>query len=720
MASLVRPPRTAAPEPAGPKRRTVPHVVYLVGLGVYLGIALWFTKMPGHDIVHQMIWDGPDSPPTVFYLKWWPWAVLHGHNPFAVRQLTWPVTADAAWLTSVGAPALVGAPVTLLLGPVATWNLWLLLAPVTASMAMLVLLDALEVPALSALAGGFIFGFSSFVVAGMEHHLFLTLVFPLPLLAALLVRRLRGQIRPAWFVGLSILLAGFLLYTSTELFATATLAGLLGLFLLLIWYRRDFLATARRLAKEVTGILVGIAALGAPLVGYAVADSGIFSSTFQSSSVFSIDLLNYVTPTPTTLLGGRLASRLVPFTGNRPEQIGYFGIVLVALSVVAVVQGCRSRRWVTPFAIWTVMLALFALGPHLHLDGDTSRSLGTHPSSVPLPWAWAARLPVVKDALPSRLILFVFLAVATATARWTSWAPSRRQRRRRGLALVAGAVLLWPNPAGISWARAPVPQAGTAQKLATWVPRSTGLLVLADWPRRGALWSEATGFRVAVTGRPWGYDPYRPDYDAWPLSKFANRRVPPPGAARQLEGFCATHDDGAVAVPDDARAWRKVVGALGWPSRVLPGATVYRVPKDILTAYRHTTPAQLHVAFYRTEVKALEAAAACYLRRGGTIPSLRPATAAGRGCLSRAYLGTSASTDWTTYNGWLGPQDGQIGVGVLASGQMAAKVFAHSPLPQKWLVYHPTATIVTFSRMADGPMGTYMAVGPFTTPPARR
>lgn len=686
---------------------------YLTALGIYVGITIWVTGIPGHDIVHHMLNNGNDPPLQVFFLKWWPWAILHGQNAFEFRQLTWPATYNTAWVTSLPGPALLGAPLTLLLGPLATWNLWHLVAPVSASMAMLVLLDTLEVPAVTAIAGGFIFGFSSFVMGEMEGHLFMMLVFPLPLLATLLVRRVRDQIKPAWFIALSVLLASFLLYTSIELFVTATLAAVFGCLLLLIWYPKPFIETASKLGGDLIGVVAGITLLGAPLLGYALANVGIGNSAIHPLSLNSIDLLNFVIPTREALLGGNLAAPIVHYSGTPPEQGGYIGALLAVICIFAIVQGLRKRRWVAPFAIWTVLLGVCAFGPQLYINGKSA--------GIPLPWGLVSNIPVLKEALPSRLMVYVSLAVATWSALWTSWAPSKRQRLGRNVALIAGALLLLPNPASFPWLPPAVPAAASDGQLAAWVPPHTGLLLL--WPGStragGALWSEAADFQLDVSEAPWGYDRFRPSYKAWPLWTFANQPIPPPGAAQQVEAFSATHDDGAIAVPDSAPAWVDAFNDVGWPHRHLPGTTVYRVPEAVLAEYRHATPGQLHLAFYHTEVEALERAGACYLRRGGRIAALDPRTAVARHCLSPAYLGQSPSTNWTVDNGWLGPQDGQVGVGIAGTGKVAAKVFAGTPLPRKWLLYDPKAKRVRAATMRHGPSGTYMAVGPFTTKPAR-
>ncbi|EQD79807.1 membrane protein, partial [mine drainage metagenome] len=70
-------------------------------------------------------------------------------------------------------------------------------------------------------------------------------------------------------------------------------------------------------------------------------------------------------------------------------------------------------RWAVPFAIWTLVLGVCTLGPVLHVDGVIT--------GIRLPWDLPAHLPILKNILPSRLMVFVALGVAIWVALWVSW-----------------------------------------------------------------------------------------------------------------------------------------------------------------------------------------------------------------------------------------------------------------------------------------------------------
>lgn len=678
---------------------------YLLALAVYSAVALWLTGLAGHDIVHQMINQNTDPDLTLFFLRWWPWAILHGQNPFHVRQLTWPGNYNAAWLTSVAGPALLGAPVTLLFGSLATWNLWILVAPVTASMGMLVLLDALEVRGMAAITGGFIFGFCSYLVAQLQGHLFLVVVFPLPLLGALIVWRLKRRLRRRWFVGLTVVLVTFLLYTSTELFATMILVAFFAAVLFFLWYRRAFLRQLRQLAAELARVAGCVAVLGAPLLAYVLADLGIGNSSIQT--VLPTDLLNFVVPTETTLFGRQIMGSVAAhFANDIAENGSYLGIILVVLCTVAMAEAVRRGRWAAPLAIWTVLLAVFTLGPSFQLNGKVT--------SLSLPWKLAVQLPVLKDALPSRLMVYVALMVAVWVAMWASWATSGRSRLLRSAAIMAGAALLTPNPGVFVWRRPDVPRAVVDGRLAASIPAGKGLLVVPEPAGVSpAVWAEASGFKLAVTGAPWGYDPYTEaqGYTRWPLSYLLNLATPPSNTVVQLEAFCATHDDGAVAVPDGAPRWSKLLTTAGWLARRLSGVTVFRVPSAALARYRHVSPSRWEVAFYQNEVRSLLAAATCYLRHGGTLASLNPDAAVADHCLQPGYSSRAPSSNWTAEGAWLGPQHGEIGVGLAVNGELARQVLSALPRPIEFLFYGKGFRI-SRRAMVTGPVGTYLAVEP--------
>jgi hypothetical protein len=56
-------------------------------------------------------------------LKWWPYAISHGLNPFLTKAFWAPFGQDLAWTGSVPSIALLFSPITLSFGPVLSYNL---------------------------------------------------------------------------------------------------------------------------------------------------------------------------------------------------------------------------------------------------------------------------------------------------------------------------------------------------------------------------------------------------------------------------------------------------------------------------------------------------------------------------------------------------------------------------------------------------------------------
>jgi hypothetical protein len=126
-------------------------------------------------------------------------------------------------------PALVLAPVTMAANAVASLNVLLLLAPPLAAWASYLLCGRLAHSFWPAVAGGFVFGFSTYEVAQMHGHANLVLVFPVALAAYLMVRRIEGSLGRLAFVALLTLVLAAEFSISTEVILTMTLLGGLAL-----------------------------------------------------------------------------------------------------------------------------------------------------------------------------------------------------------------------------------------------------------------------------------------------------------------------------------------------------------------------------------------------------------------------------------------------------------------------------------------------------------
>jgi hypothetical protein len=149
------------------------------------------------------------------------------------------------------------------------------------------------------------------------------------------------------------------------------------------------------------------------------------------------DLLTLVVPRETTLAGGSafhaLTRHLEP---NLSEDGGYMGLALLAVLGLAWRRAQRSQDEVTRLvAIIGAAAGVLALGPWLRVGG-----VDTH---VPLPDIVLAHLPILQDALPQRLTLYLCIAAGVVAARWL--ATSSRTSVRPFLAFVLAATTLLPN-----------------------------------------------------------------------------------------------------------------------------------------------------------------------------------------------------------------------------------------------------------------------------------
>src|SRR4029453_19200919 len=113
--------------------------------------------------------------------------------------------------------------------PVVVYNLLALAAPALAAFTAFLLCRELTRNWYASVAGGYLFGFSSYMLGQTLNHVNLALVFLLPLAALLAVRHARGEISDRRYVVslTAVAVAKFLIFL--EVLMTALLAGTLAL-----------------------------------------------------------------------------------------------------------------------------------------------------------------------------------------------------------------------------------------------------------------------------------------------------------------------------------------------------------------------------------------------------------------------------------------------------------------------------------------------------------
>jgi hypothetical protein len=378
-------------------------------LAAYIGVsALYFgvpiAVHPGRDLIGA----GVDPEIFIWSLAWWPHAILHWENPIVSHAIWAPGGVNLAWATSIPGLALLAAPVTLLAGPTFAYNLIAVLLPSLAAWTAFLLCRHVTRSFWPSLAGGYLFGFSSYELGQTEGHMHLTSVFLVPLVALVLLRFVEGSLsRRRFVVELGLLLA-FQLSFSTEV--SLMLAFTIAVALVVAWAavpsaRRSL----RRLLLPLGAAYALTAVLTSPLLVYAFLH-------FQGSSInppasYPADLLNVVVPTRLTWISWHWTKAISDdFRGNSSENGVYLG--LPALAILVWFAWAKRRQPAARFlAIVLALGVLVELGTALHVRGHRYATL---------PWGLIAHLPAFDNVLPVRFSLFVALGAAVAVAWWAA------------------------------------------------------------------------------------------------------------------------------------------------------------------------------------------------------------------------------------------------------------------------------------------------------------
>ena len=120
----------------------------------------------------------------VWFLAWPAFAIRHGANPFFTTFLEYPRGVNLSVNTSMPLLGLLGAPMTWLRGPVATFNGLMRFSFAISATSMYFVVRRFTAWWPAAFLAGLLYGFSPYMVGQGFGHLFLTFV-PLPPLIAL-------------------------------------------------------------------------------------------------------------------------------------------------------------------------------------------------------------------------------------------------------------------------------------------------------------------------------------------------------------------------------------------------------------------------------------------------------------------------------------------------------------------------------------------------------
>jgi hypothetical protein len=661
----------------------------LLPLGTYLALSLLVF---GRDLIgapgaRYISAPGAHDPSLFMWcLVWWPHAIAHGLNPFLTKVVWSPIGVNLAWVTSIPAAALLVAPLTRALGPIASFNALCLVSPVLAGWGAFLLCRDLEGGYWPSILGGYLFGFSPYMLGQMQAHLFLLLIFPVPFAVWLTIALIQHRIGRRTFVALAALLLTLQFGFSMEVFATMTMFAAIALMLAYYMGPREWRAAIRG-ALPTIALGYGFAALALAPYIYHLFAFGFPHTSIVSPKAYSSDLLNFVLPTPTNLIGAILPfAHMAMRYPNRVESDAYLAAPLI---VIAVIFG--QARWKSlPDRFLVVMFAIIllsSLGPRLHIAGY---------ELFGLPWKLVDHLPLIKSALPARFMMYAALLLAILVARWFAEANLGVVATYAFVAVIA--ILTCPSLR--SWSvEAGVPSffTGTGFKDSL---RHEETVVIVPYGQLGdsMLWQAVTGMYFRMAGGHTG-PTVSDDFIQWPAVGALHFQTAIPDAGGQMKAFLASHDVGAIIVDDREGGWLSALLApLGVPPRSIGGVELYDLPAAELAPYRNSQALDFEARFDRARFAALLDAAQRYIAGGGNRAELTPLKVQAAGLLPAGWV-----TDPTLRapNGlYLGPAEPDgISVGVGGSYD------ALKPVIEKYRSYARTVYFPYPQRLSGPPEG---------------
>jgi hypothetical protein len=532
--------------------------VWPLGLYALLSLLLFGVPVLGHLGSRIVASDSLDSSAFMWFLAWWPHALLHGLNPFVTHAMFVPEGFNLTWAAAMPGPSVVLSPVTLAFGPVVTWNVIQLCAPALSAWTAFLLCRHVSGQTGPALVGGYVFGFSPYVLIHLTGGPDLALEALLPVFVLLVLRRVEGSIRRNQFLVAMTLALTAQYLISSEILATATLFGGIALVLgcvVFAEHRPALLHTVKLLilAYGATAILIS------PFLGFF-----FFGHQYPPGAThFSADLASFALP-----------PALVAITRHRPAFVGantegYLGLPLIVLIVVFAWQERRSRTaWLAGLAL--LLAAICSLGSHLVVRA--------HKTLIPGPWLLATKLPVLRYAIPVRLALFVALPAALIVAMWLSREPIRGRCGVWRWALAALAVaFIAPDVGNSSWdtkIQDPAFFAGGTYR--AYLKPTDRVLTIPAWGPNER-WQADTGFRFQLAD---GYagNPFPASYTRYPTWNTLLTGDLTPGYASQLRRFVAAKGVTAIVVDETVPGpWTKLFGTLGVRPVSTGGVLVYRL-----------------------------------------------------------------------------------------------------------------------------------------------
>jgi hypothetical protein len=590
----------------------------------------------------------------MWFLVWWPHAIGAHLNPMLTDAIWTPIEVGLAWEPSLPLPSLAATPLTYSIGPVATLNILCLVAPAVSAWSAFVLCRYIARLYWPSFVGGYLFGFSPFMLGHMTYaHVNLLWAFPIPLITYFSLRRFNDELTSKkYFISLALLLtAQFLIFV--EIFATLTIfTGIAVLFAL------GF--TSGNLRKQVWNLTPQLAAgwavalvLVSPYIYYFLA-YGFERTPHWLGSNLSADALNYLVPAPSNELG------LVPFfeqisgrfnTGFLSETTAYIGWPLLIITALF-----AFRHWREPMAklllYGLALILIFSMGPILIFHGKGTR--------IGLPWA-LFQVPILNNAGSARFMIYAWLDFATITVLWLSDRHISQSIRATIGALTI--VSLLPNLSAAFWIspseNVPFFSSGVFKH---YLSKDETVLILPYGTRGEPMYWQAQTHMYFRMAQGAAHAPG--DFNVWPIMSGFEAQAFVPNAATQFRAFLASRGVTAVIVVDRVyEQWRSLVSSLQVEPEVIAGVHLYRLSSSTSTS--ESSLLAMRTEYDTTRFERVIVGTQNYLAHGGTLSALTARNSVNLGIIpADSLLGPAAPYPFIRdpQRNWFQSQDYQYGV----------------------------------------------------------
>ncbi len=590
----------------------------LAAFGLFIAISLlcFARALPGHP-GNFYIGRDTDPPQTMWFFNWWLYSLSHRLNPFFTDFAWAPLGVNLAWTAIVPLLSWISIPLQLIVGEPATYNLIVILALPLAAFSAFLLCRRVTGSFWPSVLGGYIFGFSPYMLGQALEHLVLIAVFPVPLIALIALKRVDGEISARRFavVLAALLVIQFLCFP--ELVATLTIVGGMALLLALAIFDVDLRSRLLGLIAPAAAAYLIAGAVLSPYL-YFLLFQGFPHDTVWQAGNYSADLLAFLIPTQTIMLGTARAAVTISqnFKAGISENGAYLGVATIFF-----IEIFRRRYWRQPvgkfLTILLAVLAISAMGPSLHVAGR---------QGFWMPWAVVGRLPIVSIVLPVRLMMYAFLVVTVMIAMWFSSSSLRPPAKWSAAAIIL--VSLAPNLHASFWiSPLDIPAFFTDRTYATELQLREIILPL-PWGQKGnsMYWQLQSEMYFRMAGGYTGeFAPF--EFTRMPVANYFYGGIDLPEAGEQLKAYLARFGAQAViADPNEAnfQTFKQTLDSLGVAGQNEKGVWLYKIPLDSFTAYAKLPPAQVEARADALRFDAILEAAGKYLAGGHDLSKLSP------------------------------------------------------------------------------------------------